>query len=356
MKGWIAIAAVSCALAWDAMPGRGADGSWTPAAADSLIRSGESHLGSLRQLTNGGENAEAYFSWAGDALVFQATPRGGGCDQIFHYDLASEGTRLVSTGRGRTTCAYFLLGDREILYASTHLASPDCPPVPDMSHGYTWPIYAGYDIFKVPRDGGEPARLTDTPGYDAEATVGPDGRIVFTSTRDGDLDLYLMDSDGLNVRRLTTELGYDGGAFFSPDGKRICYRAHHPQTPEEQADYLALLAKGLVRPGKLDLWVMDADGSNKKQLTDNGAANFAPYFHPSGQKLIFSSNLDAPRSRNFDLYLIDIETREIERVTTDPEFDGFPMFSPDGKRLVFGSNRGNEKEGETNIFIADWKE
>lgn len=356
MRIWICGVGIFGALVAGSSIVRAAEPEWQPARADSLIRAGETHFGSLLQLTNGGENAEAYYSWGGDALIFQATPRRGGCDQIYRYDLASGAIRLVSTGKGRTTCAYFLRGDKEILYASTHLASPDCPPVPDMSQGYTWPIYETYDIFRVATTGGEPVRLTDSAGYDAEGTVGLDGSIVFTSTRDGDLDLYRMDPDGKNVRRLTTQLGYDGGAFFSPDGKRICYRASHPETPEEQADYLALLAKGLVRPGKLDLWVMDADGTNKKRLTDNGAANFAPFFHPSGMKIIFSSNLDAPGSRNFDLYMVDIESLAIERVTNDPDFDGFPMFSPDGKKLVFCSNRGNEREGETNIFVVDWKE
>ncbi|MFB3910214.1 MAG: hypothetical protein ACE15D_17640 [Candidatus Eisenbacteria bacterium] len=316
----------------------------------------EKHLSKIRQLTNGGENAEAYFSWAGDALVFQSTPRGAQCDQIFLLDLRNGATELVSTGEGRTTCSYFLPGDREILYASTHLASPDCPPPPDMSMGYVWALYDGYDIWKVQRGGGEPVRLTTTPGYDAEATVGPDGSIVFTSTRDGDLDLYRMDSDGGNVLRLTNELGYDGGAFFSADGRKICFRAFHPETDEEKSDYLSLLSRGLIRPGKLDLWVMDADGSNKVRLTDNDAANFCPFFHPSGEKIIFTSNLEDPHGRNFDIYLIGVDGKNLEKVTYEASFDGFPMFSPDGRQLVFCSNRESERKGETNVFLADWKD
>jgi len=326
------------------------------AGPGTLIRPGEKHFTSMRMLTSGGENAEAYWSWAGDALVYQSTPRGAGCDQIFMIDLATGEQKLVSTGKGRTTCSYFLTGDKEILYASTHLASPDCPPVPDMTQGYTWPIYDSFDIFKVLRSGGDPVRLTDAPGYDAEATVGPDGRILFTSVRDGDLDIYVMDGDGKNVRRLTHELGYDGGAFFSADGKKVCYRAAHPGTPEEIADYKALLAKGLVRPNRLDLWIMDADGSNKVRLTNNGAANFCPFFHPSGKKVIFSSNLSEPGSRNFDLYMIDIDATNLEQVTFEESFDGFPMFSPDGRSLAFCSNRGDERAGETNVFIAGWKD
>jgi TolB protein len=327
-----------------------------PQGPASLIRPGEKHFTSIRMLTNGGENAEAYWSWAGDALIYQSTPRGAGCDQIFMIDIATGAQKLVSTGKGRTTCSYFLPGDKEVLYASTHLASPDCPPVPDMSHGYTWAIYDSYDIFKLPRGGGDLVRLTDSAGYDAEATVGPDGAIVFTSTRDGDLDLYRMDPDGKNVRRLTTELGYDGGAFFSKDGKKICYRASHPETQEQIDDYKGLLAKGLVRPSKLEIWIMDADGSNKVRLTDNGAANFCPFFHPSGKKVIFTSNVADPRGRNFDIYMIDTDGKNLEQITFDETFDGFPMFSPDGRWLAFGSNRGSERAGETNVFIVGWKD
>jgi TolB protein len=321
------------------------------------IRPGEEkHFLSIEQLTNGGENAEAYWSWTGNALVYQSTPRGAPCDQIFMIDLNRRAASPISTGKGRTTCSFFLLGDKEILYSSTHLASADCPLPPDMSHGYTWAVYNAYDIFKVGREGGSPIRLTETPGYDAEATVGPDGRILFTSDRDGDLDLYVMDPDGKNVRRLTDDFGYDGGAFFSRDGKKICYRAFHPQTQEQKDDYKHLLGVGLVRPSQMEIWVMDADGSNRLQLTSNGAANFCPYFHPSGRKIIFASNSADPKGRNFDLYLIDLDGKNLERVTFDESFDGFPMFSPDGRRLAFCSNRESERPGETNVFIAEWKD
>ncbi|MGD8441649.1 MAG: hypothetical protein PVG53_14045 [Holophagae bacterium] len=317
----------------------------------------EVHFGPLRMLTDGGENAEAYFSFHGDQLIFQSTRPPYGCDQIFTMDLATAETRLVSTGTGRTTCAYFLPGDHWIVYASTHLASPDGPQPPDMSRGYVWPIHPGYDIFRALADGSEIERLTDEPGYDAEATVSPNGdKIVFTSMRDGDLDIYTMNTDGSGVRRLTDSIGYDGGPFYSPDGSKIVYRARHPEDPDEIADYQALLADGLIRPSKLEIWVMDADGANKRQVTDLGVAAFAPFFHPSGEKIIFSSNFGDPTGREFDLWMVDLYGENLERITFTEGFDGFPMWSPDGTKFVFCSNRHNSKEGETNIFVTEWKD
>jgi Tol biopolymer transport system component len=315
----------------------------------------ERHLVNLRQLTDGGENAEAYFSFDGRRLIFQSTRPPYGCDQIFTMGLDGSGVRLLSTGAGRTTCSYFLPDGRSYLYASTHIGSRDCPPSPDMSQGYTWALYRDYDIFVASLDDQTPVRLTDTPGYDAEATISPRGdRVVFTSARDGDLELYTMKLDGSDVRRLTSAVGYDGGAFFSPDGSKIVWRASRPQAGPELDDYRRLLDQGLIRPSKLDLYVADADGSNVRRLTDNGAANFGPFFHPSGQKVIFASNLDAPRSRNFELYLINLDGTGLERVTWYDEFDGFPMWAPDGTTFVFCSNRFNSKPGETNVFLADW--
>lgn len=336
--------------------GGSAAGWHSGAPADSLIRAGESHFVHLWQLTNGGENAEAYFSFSGNDLILQSTPRGAACDQIFTLPSRGGEPKRVSTGQGRCTCSYFFPGDREILFASTHLADAACPPPPDMSHGYAWAIYAGYDIFKADRDGQNLKRLTDSPGYDAEATVGHDGTIVFTSVRDGDLELYSMKQDGSGVKRLTHSLGYDGGAFFSPDGQQICFRAGSPGTPEEGEQYKALLAQGLVKPSKLEIFVMNADGSGRQQLTENGAANFCPFFTPDAKQIIFASNVGDPRGRNFDLYLVDIASKKVAPVTTEGSFDGFPMFSPDGRYLVFASNRGAERPGETNIFLAEWKE
>jgi Tol biopolymer transport system component len=262
---------------------------------------------------------------------------------------------LVSTGRGRTTCSYFFPAGDRILYSSTHLDDPDCPPDPDFSQGYVWGLYPSYDVFVADRDGRNLRQLTDTWRYDAEATISRDGqKIVFTSLRSGDLEIYSMNADGTDVTQLTDELGYDGGPFFSYDGTKIVYRAFHPKTDKEREDYLQLLAEDQIRPSELEIFVMDADGSNKRQLTDNGAANFAPYFFPDGQRVIFVSNMHEPGSRNFDLYTINLDGTGLERITYHEEFDGFPMFNSDGSKLVWGSNRYNANPGDTNIFIADW--
>lgn len=321
---------------------------------DHLIRPEERHFKALYQLTNGGENAEAYFSSDESQLILQITGLGHDCDQIYTLPVHGGTPKLVSTGTGRTTCAYFFPGDEKILFSSTHLAGSECPPVPDYSRGYVWPLYDSYDIFTANADGSDLKPLTNTPGYDAEATIAPDGKIVFTSDRDGDLDIYTMDADGSNVKRLTDEVGYDGGPFWSQDGSRICFRSSHPTDPAAIEDYKSLLADGLIRPSQLDIWIMDRDGGNKTRLTDNKAANFGPFFHPSGEKIIFASNLADERGRNFDLFMVSIDSKEIEQVTHENTFDGFPMFSRDAKYLVFASNRGNEKEGETNVFLAEW--
>ena len=359
----LAIGLAGCGAGGEAPPANtaapSADALWNAAApADSLIRPREAHFAELRQLTFGGENAEAYWSPDGSCLVLQSTRPGVECDQIFLVtpENAAEGGELVSSGSGRTTCAYFLDQDR-ILYSSTHLGSPDCPPPPDRSQGYVWGIFPEYDIFSLHLGGGKPVRLTETPGYDAEATLSPDGRtIVFTSVRDGDLEIYTMNADGSDVRRLTDEPGYDGGPFFSPDGEWICYRARHPTDADELEDYRSLLKRHLVRPGSMDIWIMRRDGSEKRQVTQLPGASFAPYFTPSGEKIIFSSNLEDERGRNFDLYLVDRNGEQLEKITTEPTFDGFPMFSPDGKYLAFSSNRGARERGETNVFLARWKE
>ena len=323
-------------------------------AVDFPSRPDEPRLRNLRRLTHGGQNAEAYFSADGRQLIFQAqVPGGPACDQIYTMDVDGENLRRVSTGTGRTTCGYFLPSGDRIVFSSTHHVSETCPPPPDRSRGYVWPLHP-YDIFIANADGSDLRNLTNRDGYDAEATLSPDGRrILFTSDRDGDLELYAMDVDGTNVTRLTHEEGYDGGAFFSPDGTRVVYRAHHPADPEELADYRSLLEENLVRPNQVEIWVMEADGSNKRQLTENGAANFAPFFHPGGEKIIFSSNLHGGGPRDFDLYLIGVDGSGLERVTSSPGFDSFPMFSPDGRYLVWGSHRGSDR-GESDIFIAEW--
>jgi TolB protein len=325
------------------------------AQKDSLRYEGEKHLANIKMLTEYGENAEAYLSFSQSQLIFQSTRDDIQCDQIFTMNIDGSEVKMVSAGKGRTTCAYFLPGDSTIIYASTHFADEECPPPPDRSKGYVWKLYDTFDLVKANADGSDPVRLTDTEGYDAEATVSPKGdKIIFTSTRDGDPELYTMNIDGSNQKRLTFEKGYDGGAFYSPDGSKIVFRASRPKTEKDLQDYSELVSEGLVRPTALEIFIMDADGSNMKQLTNFGKASFAPFMHPNGKKIIFSSNINSKSGRDFDLYLINIDGTELEQVTYNESFDGFPMFTQDGKKLVFASNRYNKNPNDTNIFIADW--
>jgi Tol biopolymer transport system component len=314
----------------------------------------EKHLRNIRQLTFGGENAEAYFSPDGTRLIFQSTREGHGCDQIYTMKIDGSDLHRVSTGTGRTTCGYFYPGGKEILFASTHQSGEACPPKPSYDRGYVWPIYDGYDIYRGNADGSNLRPLTRTPGYDAEATIAPDGLIAFTSVRDGDMEIYTMKADGSGVARLTRRPGPDGGPFFSWDGRRIAYRGRPLSPGPEYNDYLSLLKEHLWRPTKLEIYVMDRDGKNDRQLTRLGAASFAPSWHPDGRRLVFASNVHDPQQRNFDVYLMNVDGSGLEQVTFNDTFDGFPMFSPDGKRLVFASNRNAKVEGETNVFIADW--
>ncbi len=322
----------------------------------------ESHLANVRQLTFGGQNAEAYWSRDSTRLIFQSQRDGATADQMYVMDVATGESKKVSNGQGRTTCGFFLPGDRGILYSSTHGFSPDAPPLPDRSLGYVWPVYRRYAIYRANLDGSDPQPLYPKlvePGeessYNAEATVSPLGdRIIFTSTMDGDIDLYSMAIDGSDVKRITSRLGYDGGAFYSPDGTRIVWRANYPESEQEKADYRSLLERQLVRPSRMELWIADSEGGNAEQVTNNGAANFAPFFLPDGERIIFSSNMDDSKRRKFELYLIGIDGSGLERVTFGQEFDSFPMISPDGKRIAWASNRHGEEPRETNIFVADW--
>jgi Tol biopolymer transport system component len=317
---------------------------------------GEQHLANIRQLTFGGENAEAYWSADGTHLIFQSTRDGRPCDQQFVMDADGGNGRRVSTGTGKTTCGYFFDRDRRIFFSSTHHADTTCPPRPDFSRGYVWRL-DHFDIYTASANGDNLRRLTNWNAYTAEGTLSPDGsRIVFTSTKDGDLEIYTMRTDGSDVRRLTNTPGYDGGAFFSPDGSKIVYRASHPADSASLAEYRALLAQGLVRPSRMEIWVMNADGTDQRQVTNLGGANFAPYFTPDGRRIIFASNHTNPRGRDFDLYLVSVDGTGLERVTTHADFDSFPMFSPDGRRLVWASNRQAAQPGETNIFVADWRD
>jgi Tol biopolymer transport system component len=321
----------------------------------TLFAQTERHLLNVKQITSGGSNAEAYFSADGKQLIYQATKDQYKCDQIFTMNIDGSNSKLVSTGKGRTTCAYFFPDGQKIVYASTHDDDDGCPPRADRSKGYTWEVYNAYDIYIANADGSNLKKLAASKGYDAEATISPDGKhIVFTSSRDGDLELYVMDADGKNVRRLTNDKGYDGGAFFSPDGKMIVYRAHHPTDSTEIKEGENLLKDQLVKPSQMELFTINVDGTGKRQITHNGAANFAPFFTPDGKKIIFASNVHDPKGYNFDLFLVDLNGKNIEQVTFSPGFDGFPMFSPDGKKLVFVSSRNAKSKHEFNIFIADW--
>jgi Tol biopolymer transport system component len=319
----------------------------------------EAHLSNIRMLTNGGENAEAYFPPEEDRLVFQSKRGDLTADQIFVMNLDGTGVRMISNGKGATTCSYLWPGSKRVLYATTAFAGDEPPAPPDRSKGYVWKLHPEFDIVAHDLDGKNEVRLTDAPGYDAEAMISRDGEwIVFTSCRDGDPEIYKMRSDGSELTRLTNAEGYDGGPFFSFDGKRIVWRANRPETEEEKKAYITLRDEGLVSPMRLEVFVMDADGTNIRQVTDNGAANFGPFFHPDGERIIFCSNLGSKGKRgmpNFDLWIINVDGTGLDRVTHCPSFDGFPMFTNDGKTLVFCSNRDNGDTSDTNVFLADWK-
>lgn len=334
------------------------------ATSDSLLYPDEKHFKNLRQLTFGGDNAEAYFSFDGKYIIFQKTnPKEGiACDQIWMGKIPLNANepfvpRLVSTGTGRTTCPFFYPDGKYILYASTHLDSRECPPVPDKVKRYIWPVYASYDIFKADTSGHIIKRLTKTKGYDAEAVISPKGdKILFTSLRHGDLDLYTMDLNGRHVKQITHALGYDGGGWFSPDGKKIVWRASRPITPEEIADYKDLLSKNQVAPTSMEVWIANADGSDAHQVTFLDKANWAPNFLPDGKHIIFCSNHEYKRGFPFNMYITGIDGKGLEKVSHDKGFDAFPMFSNDGKKIAFSSNRNNGGTRDTNIFIADWVE
>jgi len=325
----------------------------------------EVHLKNMKQLTFGGDNAEAYWSFNDKMLVFQATNKAWGveCDQIYYADIENTDMKnnippMLSTGKGRTTCSYFLPGDTTIVYASTHEAGESCPPVPERNDGkYVWPIYESFDIYVADMNGNILDKLTDTPGYDAEATVSPKGdKIVFTSMRSGDLELYTMNLDGSDVHQVTNELGYDGGAFFSPDGTKLVFRASRPKTDDDVKLYKDLLAQGLVQPTKMDIFACNVDGSDLRQVTHLGAASWCPFYHPSGNKIIFSSNHHSEKGFKFNLFMINEDGTGLEQITFDEVFDAFPMFSNNGKYLSYSSNRNNGGTWETNLFVAEWVE
>jgi len=348
----ISFVAALCTVGWWDASARPAQN--PPASPPANVS--EPHLANLRQLTFGGENAEAYFSFDGRKLILQSTQSGAGCDQIYTMHVDGTGLTRVSSGKGRTTCGFFYPDGQRILYASTFKGGEACPPKPDFSRGYVWPVYETYDIYRANADGSGLEALTTTPGYDAEATIARDGTIVFTSVRDGDMEIYSMAPDGSNVRRLTHRPGPDGGPFFSPDGSQIVFRGRVLSPGKELDEYQLLLKAAVWRPTRLEIFVMNRDGSNVRQVTSLEAASFAPYWYPDGRRIIFASNHHDSKGREFEIWAIDVDGGHLERITSNPTFDGFPMFSPDGRKLVFASNRQSAREGETNVFIADWRD
>ncbi len=328
----------------------------TAAATPVMIEPEEGekpYFANIRQLTFGGENAEAYWSANGEYITLQSTRDGNGCDQQYVMRADGSDVKKISVG-GKTTCGFFYDNDTRVFFAATHHADTLCPVKPDPSQGYVWPLDK-FDFYTSKPDGSDLQRLTNYDAYTAEGILSPDGKtIVFTSTKDGDLDIYTMNVDGTNVKRLTNTPGYDGGPWWSPDGTKIVYRAHHPKDSAELAQYNELLANNMIRPSKVELFVMNADGSNQTQITNLGGANFGPSWTPDGQRILFSSNHTNPRSRDFNLYIVNLDGTGLTQITTHPEFDGFPMFSPDGTKMIWASNRNAKVEGETNVFVADW--
>jgi len=335
-------------------------------AEDTVLYPDETHFSNIQQLTFGGDNAEAYWSFDGQYIIFQRTnPQDGiSCDQIFIGKVPQQGEKfeykMVSTGKGRTTCPYFTKDGKHIIYASTHLAADTCPPVPDRKkygNKYIWPLYDSYDIFMADLDGKIVKQLTEAKGYDAEPTLSPDGKkMIYTSDKDGDIDLYVMDLKSGKEKKVTNTLGYDGGAWFSPDGKKIIWRASRPKTESEIKEYKDLLAENMVAPTNMEVFVANTDGSNVRQVTSFGQANWAPTFMPDNKRIIFASNHEYKRGFPFNLYTINEDGTGLHKVSRDKGFDAFPMFSPDGKKIIFSSNRNNGGTRDTNVFIADWKE
>lgn len=336
------------------------------ALQDTLQYPEERHFKNLQQLTFGGDNAEAYFSFDNQWIIFQKTnPKEGIlCDQMFIGRVPKFGEKfeykLVSTGTGRTTCGFFMKDGKHIVYASTHLGSTDCPPVPDRKkygNRYIWPLYNSYDIFMADLNGKIVKQLTNSPYYDAEATISPDGKkMIYTSTKDGDIELYIMDLKTGKEKRITNHIGYDGGAWFSPDGKKLIWRASSPKTEAEIKEFRDLLAEGMVAPTNMEVWIANADGSNAHQITTFGQANWAPAYMPDSKRIIFASNHEYKRGFPFNLYTMNEDASDLTKISRDKGFDAFPMFSYDGKKVIFCSNRNNGGTRDTNIFLADWVE
>jgi Tol biopolymer transport system component len=335
--------------------------------ADTLRYPEETHLKNIQQLTFGGDNAEAYWSYDSKWLIFQKTSLKEGipCDQMYIGKVPTKKAekfepKLVSTGKGRTTCGFFMKDGKHVVYASTHLGAADCPPVPDRTkygNKYIWPLYNSFDIFMADLNGNIVKQLTNSPFYDAEATISPDGtKMIYTSTKDGDIELYIMDLKAGTEKRITNSIGYDGGAWFSPDGSKLIWRASRPNSATEIKEYKDLLKENLVAPTNMEVWVANADGTNARQVTKYGQANWAPAYMPDNKRIIFASNHEYKRGFPFNLYTINDDGTNLQKISRDKGFDAFPMFSPNGKKIVFCSNRNNGGTRDTNVFVADWSE
>jgi TolB protein len=316
------------------------------------------YLSNIRQVTEGFVKAgEGYFSPDQQTIIYQAVTAEYPFYQIYAQPFAGGRPRLVSTGKGRTTCAYFSPDGRHIVYASSHLdphldqteADERKRQAEDAASGrrrrYDWVFDPYMDIFRADLDGSNLVRLTDAPGYDAEGAYSPDGKqIAFCSTRDGDPDIYLMNADGSNVRQITNEPGYDGGPFISPDGRWIVYR-----TDRKQKEMLQIHCIGI-------------DGKNDVALTDNVGVNWAPYWHPTKPFIIWAGadHSDPTKRPNYDLWIMPYEIHdgkikggEVHRVTDHPSADVLPVFSPDGKRLMWTSNRTSDNSSQ--LWTAEFK-
>lgn len=334
----------------------------------------ERHLTNIRQLTFGGQNAEAYWSADCKYLSYQARVPGSTDvdEQIYAMKADGSGKRRMSTGLGRCTCSYFTPDDHWLYFSSTHATAPGAQPPVDMSKGYVWMINPNYQMYRVPAhpeatmagnpDHGQHEEMFIEPvfkrpgAYVAETTIAPNGKyMAWTSDFEGDLDIYRSDLNGGHVKKLTNQLGYDGGPFVSWDSKYIVYRRDDFHTPKEGEDYKELLKQHLIRPTRLEIWIMDADGSHKRQVTHLACASFAPFLAPDDKHIIFSSNYGDPKGREFDLFMINVDGTGLERITHSKDFDGFPMFTRDGKHLVWASDRFQTQPYETNLFVADWK-
>lgn len=315
----------------------------------------EKRLRNVRQLTFGGQNAEAYWSADGETIVFQTRQPEWPDEQIAIMNADGSAKKLVSTGKGRCTCSYLTPDGKWLYFSSTHSVNEGAQKPVDMSKGYVWMVNPEFSLYRSRPDGSNLELILNKGSYVAETTISSaKPEMFFTAAFEGDLELYRSDLKGKNIKRLTHNVGYDGGPFVSWDGNWVVYRRYSLKEQSEFDEYRSLLKENLVRPSKLEVWLMDRNGKGNRQVTSLGCASFAPFLHPDNQRIIFASNFGDKKNREFELWMIRTDGSKLERVTYAPDFDGFPMFSRDGKQVVWASNRNGKVRGETNIFVADW--